>query len=104
MGDTNNHVGEERAMHLNMTIELPENLHEDQRQAAMKAAQEAAILTLFRDGAISSRVAAQALGLTYHAFLDRLAEVGLPVARGPLAMRALASVRQHVSRQPPTRV
>ena len=87
-------------MHLNMTIELPENLQEDQRQAAMKAAQEAAILTLFRDGAISSRVAAQALGLTYHAFLDRLAEIGLPIVRGPLATHALASVRRHVSQQP----
>ena len=89
-------------MHLNMTIELPENLQEDQRQAAMKAAQEAAILTLFRDGAISSRVAAQALGLTYHAFLDHLAEIGLPVARGTLATHALASVRQHISQEPPS--
>ena len=45
-------------MRLDLTIELPENLQEDQRRAAAKAAQEAAILSLFRSGAISSRVAA----------------------------------------------
>lgn len=80
-------------MRLDLTIELPENLPEGQRQAAAKAAQEAAILRLFRDGAISSRVAAQALGLSYHAFLDRLAELGIPAARGPLASGALEAIR-----------
>ncbi len=89
-------------MRLDVTIELPENLREDQRQAAAKAAQEAAILTLFRNSAISSRVAAQALGISYHVFLERLAEIGLPVARGPLATRALASVRQQIPQQPPS--
>lgn len=80
-------------MRLDLTIELPENLPEEQRQAAAKAAQEAAILRLFRDGAISSRVAAQALGLSYRAFLDRLAELGIPAARGPLASGALEAIR-----------
>jgi hypothetical protein len=89
-------------MRLNVTIELPENLQEDQRQAAAKAAQEAAILTLFRNGAISSRVAAQALGISYQAFLDRLGEIGLPAARGPLATRALASVQHQIPQQPPS--
>jgi hypothetical protein len=89
-------------MRLEVTIDLPENLQEDQRQAAVKAAQEAAILTLFGNGAISSRVAAQALGISYHAFLDRLAELGLPAARGPLGTRALASVQQHVPQRPPS--
>ena len=42
-------------MRLHLTIELPENLPEEQRQVAAKAAQEAAILRLFRDGAISKR-------------------------------------------------
>jgi hypothetical protein len=71
-------------MRLDLTIELPENLSEEQRQAAAKAAQEAAILRLLCDGAISSRIAAQALGLSYHALLDQLADLGIPAARGPL--------------------
>lgn len=70
-------------MRLEIAIELPE----DQWCEAVQAAQEAAILTLFRNGAISTRVAAQVLGLTYHAFLDRLASVALPVARGPLDLK-----------------
>jgi predicted HTH domain antitoxin len=81
-------------MRLDLTIELPENLQDDQRQAAAKAAQEAAILTLFRNGAISSRVAAQVLGLSYYAFLDRLAELRVPVAREPLAASVVEVIRQ----------
>lgn len=81
-------------MRLELAIELPEDLPEDQRQEAKRAAREAAILTLFRNGAISSRVAAQALGLTYQAFLDLLAATGIPVARGPLDVNRLQALRQ----------
>ena len=81
-------------MRLELTIELPENLQEDQRRAAAKAAQEAAILSLFRSGAISSRVAARTLGLSYAVFLDWIAEFGIPVASGPLATGALEIVRR----------
>ena len=90
-------------MRLEIAIELPEDLPEDQRREAMQAAQEAAILTLFRNGAISTRVAAQALGLTYHAFLDRLASVALPVARGPLDLKGLEAIRQKLTPEPPPR-
>mgnify|MGYP001575441880 CR=1 FL=1 len=81
-------------MRLDVEIELPEDLPEEQRREAMKAAQEAAILTLFRNGAISTRVAAQTLGLTYRAFLDRLAGVALPVARGTLDLNEVEAIRQ----------
>jgi hypothetical protein len=81
-------------MRLELTIELPENLGEDQRCAATRAAQEAAVLTLFRSGAISSRVAAQTLGLSYTVFLDRIAELGIFAASGPLASARLEALRQ----------
>jgi predicted HTH domain antitoxin len=41
------------------------------------AAREAAILKLWERGKISTRAAARSLGLTYHEFLDRLAEEGI---------------------------
>ncbi len=81
-------------MRFDLTIELPEELHEDQRKAATKAAQEAAILALFRSGAISSRVAAKSLGLSYTAFLDRIAELGIPVASGALRIAALEATHK----------
>ena len=81
-------------MRLELTIELPENPGEDQRRAATRAAQEAAVLTLFRSGAISSRMAAQALGLSYTVSLDRIAELGIPVASGPLATAPLEALRR----------
>ena len=84
-------------MRLDVEIELPEDLPEDQRQAARKAAREAAILTLFRNGAISSRVAAQALGLTYRVFLDLLSGAAIPVARGPLSVEELQAIRQKLA-------
>jgi len=90
-------------MRLEITIELPEDLTEEQRREAMQTAQEAAILTLFRNGVISTRVAAQALGLAYHAFLDRLASVALPIARGPLDLKRVEAVRQKLTPGPPPR-
>lgn len=84
-------------MRLDLTIELPEELHEDQQKAAAKAAQEAAILALFRNGAISSRVAAKLLGLTYTAFLDRIAELGIPAASGTIRVAAIEAVRRQLT-------
>ena len=89
-------------MRLEITIELPEDVPEEQQREAMKAAQEAAILMLFQNGAISTRVAAQALGLTYRAFLDRLVAVALPVARGPLDLKRLEAIRQQFTSGPPS--
>lgn len=90
-------------MRLDIAIDIPEDLPEDQRRSAMKAAKEAAILTLFRDGAISTRAAAQALGLSYHELLDRLASATLPVARGAVDLKALEAIRQCLSpREHPT--
>ena len=82
---------------LEVAIDLPEDLPEEQRHEAAKAAREAAILTLFRNGAISSRVAASALGLTYRDFLDLLSTAGIPVARGPLDKHALWTIRQKLN-------
>ncbi len=88
-------------MRVDLVLELPEDLPEEQQRAAMQAAQEAAILTLFRNGAISTRVAAQLLGLTYHAFLDRLASHALPVAHGPLDLRGVEAIQQRLTPEPP---
>ncbi len=84
-------------MRLDVAIELPEDLPEEQRHEAAKAAREAAVLTPFRNGAISSRVASSALGLTYQDFLDLLSTAGIPAARGPLDKQGLWTIRQKLN-------
>ena len=88
-------------MRLEVAIELPEDLPEEQRHEAAQAARGAAILTLFRNGAISSRVAASALGPTYRAFLDLLAGTGIPPARGSLDLNGLKAVPRNLDPGPP---
>ena len=60
-----------------ITLEVPEHVSEQARRKA----REAAVLTLWEEGAISTGVAAAELGLTHHDFLDLLASRGIPVVR-----------------------
>ncbi len=58
-------------------LEVPEEVPEE----AKKKAHQAAVLSLWEEGAISTGVAAAELQLTRHDFLDLLASKGIPVVR-----------------------
>ena len=59
-------------------LKVPEEISEQARQKA----HQAAVLTLWQEGALTIREAALELDLSYHDFLDLLAAQGLPVAHG----------------------
>lgn len=80
---------------IHMTLEVPEGTSEADRAAAELRAREAAVLSLWENEALSTRAAAERLGLAYGEFLDLLAARGIPVERGPLATEAIeAAARQ----------
>lgn len=65
-----------------VTLDLPDEVKEENRVTAEQKAHEAAVLALWESAEISTREAASELGLAYHAFLDLLSEKGIPVERG----------------------
>lgn len=78
-----------------MTLEVPESTSEADREAAERSAREGAVLSLWEREVLSTRAAAEKLGLDYGEFLDLLAARGIPVEWGPLATDAIeAAARQ----------
>src|SRR4051794_28091752 len=65
-----------------VTLVLPEGVSDVNRETAERKAREAAIVSLWEAGEISTREAAAALGLAYREFLDWLGEQGIPVESG----------------------
>jgi hypothetical protein len=59
-------------------LKVPEEISEQARQKA----HQAAVLTLWQEGALTIREAALELDLSYHDFLDLLAAQGIPVVHG----------------------
>lgn len=57
-----------------LTIELPDEISPE----AERAIRELAIIALYHRGELSTREAADSLGLTYREYLDLLAERGIP--------------------------
>ena len=66
---------------VNIRFELPRSLSAQDLKKAQAAALQAAVLELYEQGAISGRVAAERLGLSYYDLLDRLGSKGIPSAR-----------------------
>jgi hypothetical protein len=75
-------------------VEVPDGVSEQAREAARVQAEETAVLALRKTGELSTRRAAEKLGLTYHEFLGLLAARGRPVVQGPLDEEALKEVRR----------
>ncbi len=84
-----------------VTLEVPEGVSDQTRAAVKEEAEETVVLALWKAGELSTRRAAEELGLTYHEFLDRLAARGLPVVQGPFDVEALEDARRKLGiRQP----
>jgi hypothetical protein len=78
-------------------VEVPEGTSEASREAAESRALEATVLTLWEDEQLSTREAAQALGLGYGDFLELLAARGIPVARGDFDGEPLDEARRKLA-------
>jgi predicted HTH domain antitoxin len=63
-------------------LEVPDGISDQTRQAVQTQAEETAILALWQSGELSTRRAAEELGLGYHEFLDLLAAKGIPAVSG----------------------
>ena len=69
------------AQNVKVTVELPNWVAAEAAESARMAAREAAVLSLWEGEEISTRVAAEALGIGYRDFLDLLAERGVAFQR-----------------------
>ena len=67
---------------IKVNLEGPEGSSDQTRQAAQTQADETAILALWQSGELSTRRAAEELGVSYHEFLDLLAARGIPAVSG----------------------
>jgi hypothetical protein len=65
-----------------VTLEVPDDVDDQAKEAARARAHEAAVLSLWQDQKLTLREAAMDLGLSYHDFLDLLASRGIPVVQG----------------------
>lgn len=75
-------------------VELPPGISEASRESAERDAREAAILSLWQRGEITTRVAARELALEYHQFLDLLDARGIPVEGEEPDLDAIAAARR----------
>lgn len=83
-----------------LKIELPEELVEilgaSEEEATAKVREEA-VLTLWKEGKISTRTAASALGLSYTQYLNLLAERKIPVSTGKLNLKAVEEILESLA-------
>jgi hypothetical protein len=80
-----------------VTVEVPEGTPDGDREAAQNRAHEAAVLSLWEAEHLSTREAAQELGLGYGEFLDLLAARGIPVARGTFDATSVEEARRKLA-------
>jgi hypothetical protein len=80
-----------------VVLEVPEDVSEDAKQKAFQAA----VLTLWKEGAISTGVAAAELELTRHDFLDLLAAEGIPVVRRSPDIERIKEAQQKLATSRP---
>ena len=82
-------------------VDVPSGTSKEDKQAIEKRAREGAVLALWQAADLSNREAAEALGLTYHEFLDLLSERGIPVCQSgvhPDVVRDLVKSAQQRSK------
>ena len=74
--------GENVSKTITVNVKVPKEIPSHAQQEAQTRAQEAVVLSLWEAGAVSTRQAAEELGLEYTAFLDLLTARGIPVEKG----------------------
>jgi hypothetical protein len=81
-----------KTVHLH--LDIPEGIPDRIKQIVEEQAHETAVLVLWQSGEYSTREAAEELGLTYHDFLDLLADRGIPVEGAQSHLAATEEARQ----------
>ena len=76
---------------LTITLEVPESISTQGQENAAKRAKEFAIISLWQDGELSTRQAADALALTYYDFLNLLSGHRIPVEAGGFRQKVVDS-------------
>jgi predicted DNA-binding protein (UPF0251 family) len=82
---------------IRVRVEIPAEVAPETKDEAERSAHEAAVLSLWQAASLSTRQAAEELGLSYHDFLDLLAARGLPVEQGEFDMAALETARRKLA-------
>jgi predicted DNA-binding protein (UPF0251 family) len=82
-------------------LEVPARVPDPIRESVQARLEEAAVLGLWEAGELSTRSAAEELGLTYRGFLDLLAARGIPVETGPLNLKAIEEAEVKLAGNPP---
>ena len=86
---------------IRVEVEMPAGISEQTAKTAQRRGEESVVLAVWQAGEISTRQAAEELGLSYHDFLDLLAERGIPVESDMFDMEALEEARRKLAgRQP----
>jgi predicted HTH domain antitoxin len=86
---------------IKVTVDLPDGISDLLKENAQRHAEEATVLMLWEEAALSTREAAEELGLSYADFLDLLAARGIPVERGPLNLEALEEAKRKLASDRP---
>jgi predicted HTH domain antitoxin len=82
-------------------LDLPDTVSEQEKDAAEQKAREAVVLSLWEAQRLSTREAADECGLNYGEFLDLLAAEGIPVERRELNLKAITEASQKLARGRP---
>lgn len=82
---------------IRVTIEAPESISSAARETVERQAHETAVLAFWQGGQLSTRQAADELGLTYHEFLELLATKGIPVEQDMFDGDALEQARRQLA-------
>jgi predicted HTH domain antitoxin len=86
---------------IKVKLEVPAGVPDSIRESVQARLEEAAVLGLWEAGELSTRSAAEELGLTYREFLDLLAARGIPVENGPLNMQAIEKAEAKLAAHQP---
>jgi predicted HTH domain antitoxin len=90
-----------RTKTVKVNVEVPADIPDQTRKVVESEAEEAVVLALWKTGELSTRRAAEELGLSYRDFLDLLTARGLPIERGDLNLEAIEAARQKLARGQP---
>ncbi len=80
-----------------VTVEVPDGTPDATKEVVQNKAHEAAVLALWEAERLSTREAAEELGLAYADFLDLLAAKGIPVVRGTFETEPIEEARRKLA-------
>jgi predicted HTH domain antitoxin len=84
-----------------VTLEIPDGVSPQVREAIQSRTEEVAVLALWEAGELSTRRAAEELGLSYRDFLDLLATRSIPVERGEINLKAIEEAQRRLAKERP---